>query len=276
MYLSNNGVEQPFYFRNFLPSCSMRESQTIGGSSGESARMRISIIVPVYNEAALIRPFLAHLRERAPEAEIVVADGVSTDGTAQLATGSCDQLVRTEQRSRATQMNAGARAAGGSVFWFLHADAEVPLGCLDEICRIMHEPGMSGGYFRIRLPRSAIYRLTDSFAHYAGIVLRMRCGDHGIFCRRSAFLDIGGFPEVPLMEDVEFFRRLRRCGRIMYSDKRIVVSPRRYEAIGRARLTFAYGFIAALYSCGVPLSVLARIYKRACCTARDETRNRNA
>ncbi|PYI96741.1 MAG: glycosyl transferase [Verrucomicrobia bacterium] len=248
----------------------------MSGSSGESAPMRISIIVPVYNEAALIRLFLAHLRERAPEAEIIVADGGSTDGTDQLATGLCDQVVRTGERSRARQMNVGAWAAGGDIFWFLHADATAPLGCLDEIRRIMDDPAMSGGYFRIRLPRSAVYRLTDSFAHYAGLLLRMRCGDHGMFCRRTAFVDVGGFPEVPLMEDVEFFRRLRRCGRVVCSDKRILVSPRRYEAIGPARLTFAYGFIAALYVCSVPLSVLARIYKRACCTAHDETRHCNA
>jgi len=105
----------------------------MSGSSGESAPMRISIIVPVYNEAALIRLFLAHLRERAPEAEIIVADGGSTDGTDQLATGLCDQVVRTGERSRARQMNVGAWAAGGDIFWFLHADATAPLGCLDEM-----------------------------------------------------------------------------------------------------------------------------------------------
>jgi len=96
----------------------------------------------------------------------------------------------------------------------------------------------------------------------------MRCGDHGIFCRRTAFLDIGGFPKVPLMEDVEFFRRLYRRGRVTYSDKRILISPRRYEAIGRTRLTLAYGFIAMLYIFGVPASILASIYKRICCDAR--------
>jgi hypothetical protein len=97
-----------------------------------------------------------------------------------------------------------------------------------------------------------------------------------MFCRRTAFVDVGGFPEVLLMEDVEFFRRLRRCGRMVCSDKRIVISPRRYEAIGRARLTFAYGFIAALYVCGVPLSILDRIYQRACCIAHHDTRDRSA
>src|SRR4030095_16685339 len=138
-----------------------------------------------------------------------------------------------------------------------------------EIARIMDDPKVAGGFFRIRLPRGWVYRLTDSFAHYAGILLRMRCGDHGLFCRRAAFLDDGGFPEVPLMEDVEFFRHLQCPGRVMYSHKRILVSPRRYESIGRARLTFAYGLIATLYIFGIPLLKLAWIYEHACSKRRD-------
>jgi rSAM/selenodomain-associated transferase 2 len=226
--------------------------------------MQISVIVPVSNEALLLRPFLTHLRERAPGAEIIVADGGSADSTVDLAQGFCDRLVVSE-RSRPIQMNAGARAACGDILWFLHVDAEVPWGCLSEIERIMGDPSVAGGFFRIRLPRGSVYRLTDSFAHYAGILLRMRCGDHGIFCRRTAFLDIGGFPEVPLMEDVEFFRRLQRVGRMKFSHKRILASPRRYETIGRLRLTVAYGLIATLYNFGVPLPKLASIYKRTCC-----------
>ena len=229
--------------------------------------MQVSIIVPVFNEASLIQPFLAHLRERAFGAEIIVVDGASTDGTDRLAAGFCDQVLRGGERCRATQMNAGARRAGGDIFWFLHVDAKVPRDCLNEISGIMHDPTVGGGFFRIRLPEPAVYRLTDSFAHYAGLLLRMRCGDHGIFCRRTAFFDIGGFPNVPLMEDVEFFRRLRQYGRVVYSKKRIVVSPRRYEAAGPVRLTIAYGSIATLYLFGVPLSLLDRIYRRTCCAA---------
>jgi rSAM/selenodomain-associated transferase 2 len=232
--------------------------------SKKNARAQFSIIVPVFNEAQRLRPFLAHLRERAPGAEIIIADGGSPDHTADLAQGFCDHLVVSEH-SRATQMNAGARAARGDILWFLHVDAEVPWGCLDEIERIMNDPKIPGGFFRIRLPQYPVYRLTDSFAHYAGILLRMRCGDHGIFCRRTAFFEIGGFPEVPLMEDVEFFRQLQRVGRVTYSRKRIQASSRRYETIGRLRLTISYGFIAALYIFGVPLSKLASIYKRTCC-----------
>jgi rSAM/selenodomain-associated transferase 2 len=257
-----------YLLRETSGSDSIPYINTPGDRLVKSTRTKFSVIVPVLNEGPLIRPFLQHLRDRAPEAEIVVADGGSTDDTANLSAGFCDQLVRS-QPNRAVQMNLGARAAGGDVLWFVHVDAEVPQGCLNEIVRIFEDPNVVGGYFRIRLPRGAIYRLTDSFAHYAGILLRMRCGDHGIFCRRTAFLDVGGFPEVPLMEDVEFFRRLQRRGRVTYSHTRILVSPRRYESIGRLRLTLAYGLIAMLYIFDVPLSVLARIYERTCCAARE-------
>ena len=227
--------------------------------------MTISIIVPTLNEADLIQPFLTHLRDRAGKAEIIVADGGSTDHTAELATALCHCVVHATA-GRAAQLNAGAHAARGEILWFLHVDVTVPTECLNEIGRIMGSPGVAGGFFRIRLPRSQpIYRLTDGFAHYAGLLLGMRCGDHGIFCRRSVFIEVGGFPEVPLMEDVEFFRRLRRRGRVRHSRKRIVVSPRRYEAIGRARLTFAYGLIATLYLFGASLPKLSAMYQRMCC-----------
>src|SRR5262252_1082105 len=233
--------------------------------------MQVSIIIPVFNEALLIRPFLSNLRERTPGAEIIVVDGASTDGTEQLAHGFCDKILRSGERSRAKQMNVGADAACGDIFWFLHADAKVPVDSLNEIDRIMRDPKVCGGFFRIRLPAvPAVYRLTDSFAHYAGLLLRMRCGDHGMFCRRSAFVNAGGFPDVPVMEDVEFFRRLRRCGRVVYSNKRIGASPRRYETVGPTRLTFAYGSIATLYLFGVSLSTLAGIYRRTCCSPHDK------
>ena len=246
------------------PNRSIPALVSLAGDFAKSIRMKVSIIVPVFNEAQLLRSFLAHLRERAPGAEIIVADGGSPDGTANLAGGFCDKIVTTGP-NRAIQMNAGASTADGDILWFVHVDAEIPWGCLEEIERIMDDPNVAGGFFRIRLPQNLVYRLTDSFAHYAGILLRMRCGDHGIFCRQTVFADVGGFPEVPLMEDVEFFRLLRRHGRVICSPKRIIVSPRRYETIGPVRLSLAYGLIAALYVFGVPLKKLASIYKRTCC-----------
>src|SRR5207245_7057363 len=126
-------------------------------------------------------------------------------------------------------------------FWFLHADCEVPDGCLEQISDALRHPEVVGGFFRIRiLNKYIVYRLTDSFAHYAGLLLRMRLGDHGFFCRRTVFEEIGGFPEVPLMEDAEFFCKLRRLGGIAIIPSRLITSPRRYEQMGPCRPTRTY------------------------------------
>ena len=225
----------------------------------------VSIIVPVLNEASMIQPFLRHVREQAPGAEIIVVDGGSVDETLRLAAGVCDQLLRSK-RNRAAQMNAGAFVAHGDILWFLHVDVRLPARCLEEIARTLADSRIAGGYFRIRLPqRKLVYRLTDNFAHYAGLLLRIRCGDHGFFCRRSDFIELGGFPDVPIMEDVEFFRMLRRRGRMFAIQQRLIANPRGYEKVGPLRLTLAYGLIASLYAAGVPLSILASLYTATCC-----------
>ncbi len=230
----------------------------------EKPTRSVSVIVPVLNEAETIGGFLRELRVRAPGAEIIVADGGSSDSSREIAKPLCDRLVRSPA-GRSLQMNAGARAATGDVFWFLHADVEPPFGCLAAIDQSLAGENDVGGYFRIRLPRpQLVYRLTDEFAHHAGKLLRVRCGDHGFFCRRTVFHTIGGFPEVPLMEDVEFFRALGRCGRFHAVEPRLIVSPRRYETIGPRRLTFAFGLIATLYALGAPWRLLAGLYNAMC------------
>ena len=237
----------------------------------ESANIRsrpISIIVPVLNEAASIERFLQRLGERTGPAQLIVVDGGSSDSTFDLAQNHCDRCVRAT-RGRAAQMNAGARAASADTLWFLHADCEVPADCLEQISDALRDPQVVGGFFRICIPnKRVVYRLTDSFAHYAGLLLRMRFGDHGFFCRRTAFEEIGGFPEVPLMEDAEFFCKLRRLGRIAIISSRLISSPRRYEKIGPWRLTLTYGLIALLYQLRVPIPVLAGIYRRTCAQVR--------
>src|SRR5437868_349425 len=217
------------------------------------AAMSISIIVPVLNEAIGIRSFLQHLRDNAPGAELIVVDGSSSDDTARLAAELADQIVVT-QPNRAIQMNAGAAMSNRNILWFLHADVRVPSNAVATIEAIMSDDRVVAGFFRIRLPGSRfVYRLTDGFAHYLGLLFRIRYGDHGIFCRRAVFIEVGGFPVVPLMEDAELFRALHRRGEVRWSQRRLTVSPRRYEQIGAFRLTFFYGFIGALYALGVPL-----------------------
>ena len=228
------------------------------------SRGSISIIVPTYNEAALIRSFLLQLRERASGAEVIVVDGGSSDETREQARELCGRVI-VANHGRGEQMNAGAAVASGRTFWFLHADCEVPRGCLDEIANALRDSKTVGGFFRIRLPRDRIvYRLTDSFAHYAGKILCIRCSDHGFFVRRDIFEKLGGFPDVPLMEDAEFFRKLRRLGHIAIIPSRLISSPRRYEEIGPWRLTLTYGLIALLYLLRVPIPALATIYQKRC------------
>lgn len=231
----------------------------------ESANVRpISIIVPVLDEAASIERFLQSLGKKAGGAELIVVDGGSSDGTFELAQNHCDRCLRSWP-GRAVQMNAGARTASRDTLWFLHADCEVPGDCLEQIFDALRGPRTVGGFFRIRIPSGRlVYRLTDSFAHYAGRLLRMRFGDHGFFCRRTAFDEIGGFPKIPLMEDAEFFDKLRRLGHIAIIPSRLVSSPRRYEKIGPWRLTLAYGLIALLYLVRVPIPLLATFYRKIC------------
>lgn len=227
--------------------------------------MKVSIVVPVLNEKKVILDFLTNLRERAAKAEIIVVDGGSSDGTAESTLGLCDQLLRTAS-GRARQMNTGASRARGDVLWFLHADTTIPETAIANIEDALTNSQTIGGFFRIRVSeQDFIYRLTDSFAHYAGLLLRIRYGDHGLFCRREAFERIGGFPDVSLMEDADFFRKLRRAGRVVVIPDSIIVSPRRYESIGPARLTFAYGLISLLYFLHSPRSLLHSIYRWACC-----------
>jgi rSAM/selenodomain-associated transferase 2 len=224
----------------------------------------VSIVVPVFNEAALIRQCLTNLRKFAPGAEIVLVDGGSTDETCALAVDLCDQLIITSC-NRAVQMNSGARAARGDTLWFMHVDVEIPSCCLEEIANALGDTMTAGGYFRIRLPRDRfVYRFVDDIAHYTGGLLRIRCGDHGLFCRRAVFEQLGGFPQVSLMEDVDLFRAMRRCGRVRAIETRLRPNTRRYETIGAVRLTFAYGLIAMLYAIGLPRRALNRIYEHLC------------
>ncbi len=232
---------------------------------------KVSIVVPVLNEATGITDLLGHLRNAAPAAQVVVADGGSTDETLQLAAEAGADVIVKAPRSRALQMNFGAASSNGDILWFVHADIRIPGDAIAEIQRLLSDPEVVGGFFRIRLPDPHfVYRYTDVVAHYLGLLLRMRCGDHGIFCRRQVFDEIGGFPDVPLMEDAEFFRRLCRRGKVRWSKSRLTVSTRRYQMIGPFRLTFFYGLIGGLYAVGVPLPRLAKMYSRFCASRKTD------
>jgi rSAM/selenodomain-associated transferase 2 len=222
----------------------------------------VSIIVPVLNEACLIEACLRRLRSLGPDLEIVVVDGGSSDRTWSLAEPLADQVI-SARRGRASQMNAGAAIARGEVLWFMHADLEAPSHSIAQIQEALSDPRMVGGCFRLRFPRpELIYRVSDSLGNLGVNVFGFSLGDHGIFCRRTMFRLVGGYPEVPILEDAEIYRRLRGAGRMVQLREEVVSDPRAFEAHGRYRTTAVYFSILALYVLGVPIHILNRIYLR--------------
>jgi rSAM/selenodomain-associated transferase 2 len=226
--------------------------------SGLSA-MKLSIILPVWNEAQILASTLAALPE---DAETVVVDGGSTDGTRAVAS-SAGALVAGSERGRSRQMNLGAKVSRGDVLLFLHADGILGPGAYRAIGEALSSPEVVGGSFRLRIGggrRSlAVVALgSNARARYLG----MPYGDQALFLRRSAFESVGGFPDVPFLEDVELVRRLRRLGRLVQVDETVTTGSRHWEPLGALGTTLLNWSMVALYLMGVSPSRLAPVYRR--------------
>ncbi|MFQ5894362.1 MAG: TIGR04283 family arsenosugar biosynthesis glycosyltransferase [Nitrospinota bacterium] len=221
--------------------------------------MLISIILPVLNEATTIEETLDALDGLEGEREVIVVDGGSADGTAELAAPRA--RVLRAPRGRARQMNAGARAARGEALLFLHSDTRLPPGALRLVAEALRDPACVGGGFRHRFDREGAYlRFTSRLANWRARFLGLFFGDQGQFARREVFEQVGGFPDVPLFEDWELSRKLRARGKLVLLPEAVLTSARRVErwGMGRALLTW-YG-LGCLYLLGVPPERLARFY----------------
>jgi len=196
----------------------------------------LSIIVPTLNEADRMGPLARHLRAVAPGAEVLVVDGESSDGTAEAARRAGLRVLEDRGRGRGRQMNRGAAGTWGEHLLFLHADTDLPVGVEQAVERTLAEADVALGAFTFRLDRRTLPLRLVEF----GVRLRNRgprplpYGDQALFCRRQTFEALGGYAELPCMEDPELVLRARRLGRVVVLDREAVTSARAWE--GRSAL----------------------------------------
>ena len=222
---------------------------------------RISVIVPTFNEADCLPRTLGSLRE-AENLEVLVVDGGSNDGTTEIAERKGYRVLRSPP-GRALQMNAGARAASGSILLFLHADTRLTPGFDSTVLSALQKPGVVAGAFRLRIDVPGLsLRAIERAVEIRSRLLQMPYGDQGIFVPNETFHELGGFPELPVMEDFEFVRRLRRRGRIWIASLPVTTSGRRWQELGPWRTTWINQKVILGYYLGVSTERLAAWHNR--------------
>jgi rSAM/selenodomain-associated transferase 2 len=219
----------------------------------------LSIVIPTLNEAAQIVAVLDGLRALAPEAEVIVADGGSSDGTPELAAPYARVIAA--PRGRARQMNAGAARASGEVLLFLHADTRLPAAAPSAVEAALRDRRVVGGGFALRFDEPGpIYEVMAWSTTMRSRVRRAFTGDQAIFVRAELFRAIGGYADIPLMEDVELCRRLRAAGALRTLTPPVLVSARRHRRHGPLRVLVTGWVYQALYALGMPPFGLHRLY----------------
>lgn len=221
--------------------------------------MNVSVIIPVLNESTSV----ASAVERAWLAgadDVVVCDGGSCDDTVAIASRQRCELIES-RAGRAVQLNDGARASCGEVLLFLHVDNWLEPGAIEQVREKMRHENCLGGAFRQRIEAlGAVYRLLERGNAARVRLLGLAYGDQGIFVRRDVFDRLGGFPEVPLMEDLRFMREFRKGGRPVLLPGPLHVSARRWQQHGVVRQTVRNWALLTAEKVGVAPSRLAKFY----------------
>lgn len=252
----------------YEPMCRVSEARDGVDQHGrESGDVPVSVIIPVLNEAAAVPEFCSHWHElEARGAQVLLVDGGSQDGTVPLLEREGFAVIRSG-RGRARQMNAGAAQATGNILIFLHADTRLPERAL-ELVNCCLQPPHCWGRFDVRITGrermlAVVARCMNLRSRLSGIAT----GDQAIFMHRLAFARSGGFPDQPLMEDVELCARLRRQAPPVCLKARVETSGRRWERHGVGRTILLMWGLRFAYWLGVPAPALARLYgdeRRAC------------
>ena len=223
--------------------------------------MRLSIIIPTLNEAANIEATLRPLQAlRTRGAEIIVVDGGSSDGTRELAAPLVDRVMHSAP-GRATQMNAGANAATGDTLLFLHADSLLPERADELIDGALSVTHAQWGRFDVQIAgANFMFPIISWFMNQRSRLTGIATGDQGIFIHRLAFARLGGFPDQPLMEDIEFSVRMGRVTLPVFVSARLTTSGRRWEKHGIWRTIWLMWRLRWQYSRGVNAAEIHRAY----------------
>lgn len=224
----------------------------------------LSVVIPCWRDAAALARVLAMLQPLPGVHEVIVADATETDECRALARAAGCAVAHCPRPSRGAQMNAGAALARGDVLLFHHADSALTAAHVAQLHAAMTDPALiGGGYYRHFDARHPHLRWLEKWARrlndFGGTIF----GDQSVFVRRAHFETLGGFADIPLMEDVEFSRRLRRSGRTRLLDPPMQSSARRFTRRGPWRTTLTNGALLAAYHCGVAPARLHRIYYAA-------------
>jgi rSAM/selenodomain-associated transferase 2 len=225
---------------------------------------KFSIVIPVLNEPEQIRRCLRQLNTQAliERAQIIVVDGDANGSTINVVEDKSVICIRS-QKGRGRQMNAGAGTASGEVLIFLHADTKLPDDALKKIEQVLGDKGYVGGAFDLDIDSNRLaLKYIAARARLRSRLNRIPYGDQAIFIRRRYFDQIGGFAEMPLMEDIDLMRRIKKDGKKIYILKdRVSTSARRWEQQGIIRTTLKNQLLVALYYLGVSPEKLAAYYR---------------
>lgn len=226
--------------------------------------MTISVIIPTLNEDKVLASTLVHTSSLRFD-DIVIVDGGSADRTVPMARAFCERVPNARlvlaPQGRARQMNEGAQASRGEILLFLHADTMLPATAKLDMETAMADETVVGGRFDVDFDRrtlwsSVIGGLMSRRSRWSGIAT----GDQAIFVRRRVFEELGGFADIPLMEDIDFSRRLKRMGRTAALRSRVVTSFRRWETNGPVRTILLMWGLRFLFWTGVDPHRLGRWY----------------
>lgn len=220
--------------------------------------MKVSVIIPALNEAENLRDALSSV---GPSHEVIVADGSSDDSTCSVAE-SLGATVVTGPAGRGRQMDAGALASTGEVLLFLHADTSLPAGWMEDVTKAVSD-GYIAGAFSLSIGSEGLWLRAVERAANLRSRIGLIYGDQAIFVKRESFFKAGGFNKLPLMEDVDCVKRLRKLGKVVVLEKRVTTSARRWARGGHLRNTLKNWFTLMLYFCGVgPGRLYSMYYKK--------------